>query len=302
LNDPRSHNGHLQAELSHVSLGSTKPGALERFYRARLGMSVSERPSDDLVRLGLGGDGHALEISAGHGLDHFALRLSDDDLAVWEPRLRDAGVDCRWSTPAGAHPPCLCLADPDGNRIELHSEDGHPEGASHDVPLRPVRVHHITLRSAHLPRMVAFYVDVLGFRISDEMGNVFTWLRCNREHHTVAVVSGDRPGMDHLAFEIGGWQQLERWCDMLAAADVPLTWGPGRHGPGSNIFVMFDDPDANRVELSCEMERFWDGRAEYPRVPRRWPVSDLTVNLWGPTPRWRGTGVGTGEAKAGGRP
>jgi hypothetical protein len=78
----------------------------------------------------------------------------------------------------------------------------------------------------------------------------------------------------------------------LARRDVPLTWGPGRHGPGNNLFVMFDDPDGRHVELSCEMERFWDDLADYAEPPRRWGRTQRTVNLWGPVPPWRGDTTG----------
>ena len=61
--------------------------------------------------------------------------------------------------------------------------------------------------------------------------------------------------------------------------------GPGRHGPGNNLFVMFDDPAANRIELSCEMERYWDELADY--TPRQWHPGVKTINLWGVAPSWR---------------
>ncbi len=71
---------------------------------------------------------------------------------------------------------------------------------------------------------------------------------------------------------------------------MPLIWGPGRHGPGNNLFVMFDDPEGNHVELSAEMERFYDDRAEYR--PRTWAVGPRTVNLWGPVADLRRMGPG----------
>jgi catechol 2,3-dioxygenase len=40
--------------------------------------------------------------------------------------------------------------------------------------------------------------------------------------------------------------------------------GPGRHGPGNNLFVFFDDPSGNHIELSAEMERFHDDLVDYP--------------------------------------
>jgi len=56
-------------------------------------------------------------------------------------------------------------------------------------------------------------------------------------------------------------------------------------GDDWNSFVFFDDPAGNRIELSCEMERFWDETVDYRG--RRWSISDRTLNLWGPMPSWR---------------
>jgi len=130
------------------------------------------------------------------------------------------------------------------------------------------------------------------------MGDQFVWLRCNREHHTVAIVQAPEVGLDHYCYEIPDWASLKTWCDELANTGVPVRWGPGRHGPGNNLFIMFDDPDGVHIELNCEVERFWDDRAEYPPVPRRWDVSDRTVNLWGGAPDWRRPRAGQEPALA----
>jgi catechol 2,3-dioxygenase len=186
---------------------------------------------------------------------------------------------------AGDHLPVLAFRDPDGHRVEAHGPVDRSGEHAADPGRRPVRIHHVTLASPALAEQVAFYEQVLGFRVSDRMGEVFAWLRCNQEHHTVAVVEADEAGLDHYAYEIDSWASVKTWCDELAARDVPLQWGPGRHGPGNNVFVMFDDLDGNRVELSCEMERYWDDRAQCE--PRDWAPGAKTVNLWGPVPAWR---------------
>jgi catechol 2,3-dioxygenase-like lactoylglutathione lyase family enzyme len=280
-----------ELRLSHLALGTADVQRTAHFYASVVGM-VPEQESADRMRLGWGRGDHVLELLEGDALDHVALEAQGDAFARFHERLGAHGIDAEWLEPWGGHPRSLTFADPDGNRIELHGPIDRSGEAGSAAALRPLRLHHVTFASADLGRMVGFYVEVLGFRISDVMGDdangdVFVWLRCNREHHTVAVVRAEAPGLDHYALEVESWAELGRWCDELAARDVPLTWGPGRHGPGNNLFAMFDDVDGRHVELSCEMERFWDGRAEYARVPRRWAPTPTTVNLWGPTPVWR---------------
>ena len=277
--------------LSHLALETPDVQRTARFYSSIVGMAL-ERESAGRLRLGWGRGHHVLELVEGAGFDHMAFEVEPAALARFHDRLAGHGIDAEWREPWGGHARSLTFADPDGNIVELHGPiDRSGEGGSAGA-LRPVRLHHVTFASAELQRMVDFYVEVLGFRISDTMGDeasgdVFTWLRCNEEHHTVAVVRADAAGLDHYALEVASWAQLGRWCDELAARGVPLTWGPGRHGPGNNLFAMFDDVDGRHLELSCEMERFWDDRASYARVPRRWAPAPTTVNLWGPVPAWR---------------
>ncbi len=55
-----------------------------------------------------------------------------------------------------------------------------------------------------------------------------------------------------------------------------MFWGPGRHGPGDNLFVMFRDPDGNTREISAELELM-----PYDMAHREWPHDARTLNLWG---------------------
>jgi catechol 2,3-dioxygenase len=274
-----------RAALSHIGLAVDDPVEAAAYYARTLGLAVSETLADGTIRLGWGRGFHALELARDDGL-HFGLELPDEaTLAAFESRLQAHGVPAAREEVAGDHPPILAFRDPDGHRIEAHGPVDRSGEHAADPGRRPVRIHHVTLASPAIAEQVAFYENIPGFCISDRMGEVFTWLRCNEEHHTVAVVAADVPALDHYAYEIDSWASLRTWCDELAARDVSLRWGPGRHGPGNNLFVMFDDLDGNRVELSCEMERYWDDRAQY--APRDWAPGAKTVNLWGPVPAWR---------------
>lgn len=84
---------------------------------------------------------------------------------------------------------------------------------------------------------VRFYCDVLGFRVSDWIGDFFVFLRCKLDHHTLNFFRrADAPrGLHHVAFGLRDWIHVRDACDTLARHRVPLTWGPGLHGAGHNI-------------------------------------------------------------------
>ena len=96
------------------------------------------------------------------------------------------------------------------------------------------------------------------------------------EHHSFAAFRASRPAFDHFALETSGWNDLRDWGDHFADLRMPIWWGPGRHGPGNNLFLMVRDPDGNRIEISAEMEHM-DRDAPH----RVWPQEERTLNLWG---------------------
>ena len=84
-----------------------------------------------------------------------------------------------------------------------------------------------------------------------------------------------RYALSRLGFRPKGETEAQA-RDHLSTLDIPIWWGPGRHGPGNNLFLMFKDPHGHPVELSAEIEHI-------PRhaAPRLWPHTEQTVNLWG---------------------
>ena len=70
------------------------------------------------------------------------------------------------------------------------------------------------------------------------------------EHHTLACFRFHTQGIDHHSYEAGDWNTLRDWCDRFAARRIPLMWGPGRHGPGNNLFAFIEDPDGNWIDIT----------------------------------------------------
>lgn len=276
----------LRTSLSHVALRTPDVPAMAAFYSRHMGLEAT--PDSEVgqrATLGYGLGHYGLELLAGPpGLDHIAFEVLDDGgHEALAERQRGRGVPVReLHDDAGT----LEVLDPDGNALRFHGLVSRTGEHAADSGRRPLRVQHVTLSTENMEPMVEFYQG-LGFRISDRMGEVFTWLRSTVEHHSLAIVKGPRSGgLDHYSWDLAEWEDFKTWADRLTDNGVQIQWGPGRHGPGSNLFVFFDDPDGNHIELSAEMERFFDDRASYQ--PRIWEPAATTVNLWGgQVPSWR---------------
>ncbi|MET9913756.1 VOC family protein [Streptomyces sp. NPDC006476] len=50
-----------------------------------------------------------------------------------------------------------------------------------------------------------------------------------------------------------GWDEFKLWCDHFARQDVPVAWGPSRHGIGDALFIMFHDAAGYLIEFCAEM-------------------------------------------------
>lgn len=188
-------------------------------------------------------------------------------------RLR--GRDLPFEHDKVAHIVCVC--DPDGRRLRFRFGGAGGVGAA----LPTGRLQHYAVRSPDPVALAAFYVDQLGFTVSDEvrddagqLGAIF--LRTDPEHHALAIFRAPDARFDHFSCETDDWNSLRDWADRLSEARIPLCWGIGRHGPGNDLFFMVKDPDGNMAEISADLEV-----CSEDRPVGKWRHEARTLNLWG---------------------
>ncbi len=176
----------------------------------------------------------------------------------------------------------LWVQAPGGWRFAFAKPVTGPPRRTGPAPFNLIRLGHVTLTSPAPKPAAAWCVQQLGFRISEQLGEEFYWLRCNRDHHAIAFSRGSRTGLHHVGFEVAGRDQLLRAADHFSAVGHRIEFGPGRHSSGGNLFVYSLDPWGLRTELFCELARIDDEAAYVPRVRTADPAS--SVNRWGPAP------------------
>jgi len=296
--------------LAHIGLWSTDVPAQARFYRQTLGLDpyvISENLAEEVeleeanLFFSLGGEHHTLGLfndtrtATGNGrrstqhtqLHHLSFEVdSDAELAALAARLKISGINPELGARDGDPDlgDTLWFNDPDGNRIEISvTLDDSRLAATKGRRIQPYALQHVALRTMHLDTIVEFYTASLGFELSDWLLRECAWLRCNNAHHTIMFIQ-DKPGIDHLGFNIVDRAELLRWCDHLGNQQIPILWGPGRHGAGNDLFVRFADADGIHIELSTEIQQYYDHDASTP--PRIWHTRTTALNLWGTLPSW----------------
>jgi catechol 2,3-dioxygenase len=219
------------------------------------------------------------------GVDHVGLEVEDvGDL----DRLRDALIaDGARILSESPQEPGLAHAiralGPSGIVFELYAGmEREPLSVEHYNRPLARRFGHINIGSDDYAETRRFLIDVLGFRIADTLGEQVTWLRCDRDHHGIALREASATSLHHYAFEVENWGAIERYADQLARLGKRLVWGPGRHGPGRNLFTYTADPDRAIVEAYADLLIISD---ESNYVPIDWNESGAAaLNLWGPPP------------------
>lgn len=272
----------LRATLCEVSLATPSPQILTDFYRQALGYRFAE---DGHGRIGTARDRRLRVVQgAAKGFDYAAYAVaSADDLQALRDRTTGAGALLSESPWPGFAGPVLRVADPDGNLFLFGLPDSAGAGAVWEDPVasRAARIQHVVFASTDPRRLLEFYVKVLGFVLSDEVldekGVLRTaFVRCSHEHHSLAVFHAPTNRFDHHCLETSDWGLIRDWADHFAADHIRLQWGPGRHGPGNNLFIFVHDPDGNWVEISAELEI-----VASDRPVKIWPHEERTLNTWG---------------------
>jgi catechol 2,3-dioxygenase len=130
---------------------------------------------------------------------------------------------------------------------------------------------------------------VLGLEVSDRypdsmVAGGMVFLRCNADHHGVALVGGaaksERTSLNHFAFEVATLDEVFRARVWLRKHDVPIVF-EGRRRAGCQIAVEFQDPDGNNLEVYWGIDQV--GTNGYVRPAGEWrqarTLEDAVANV-----------------------
>jgi catechol 2,3-dioxygenase len=131
-----------------------------------------------------------------------------------------------------------------------------------------VEIGHVHLKVADLERALAFYHGVLGFEITQRMGDSAAFVSAGGYHHHIGLNTwesrgGSVPppgstGLYHVAIRYPDRAALGDALRRLDQAGIPLE-GASDHGVSEALYLR--DPDGNGLELYCDRPR-----AEWPRA------------------------------------
>jgi catechol 2,3-dioxygenase-like lactoylglutathione lyase family enzyme len=269
--------------MAHVALQVPDLEASVSWATGVMGLRETER-IDGCAYLTHADCHHSLQLIGGDApaLDHVAMEAHDDaaldalvadlrarsvPILATEPQERGLGRAVRFTAPAG-------------HLLEVFSGMSSDGSVATGAGIPPRKFGHLMLSCEDTGPTVAFMTDVLGFRLSDDIGEgTLVFLRCNVDHHGMGVGRGPRAGLNHYAWGVENLATLGALGDVLDRHGSRFIWGPGRHGAGQNLFTYHFDPAGFIVEYYADLYQVWDERTY---EPGRWPLTDPRAqNMWG---------------------
>ncbi|PZQ55322.1 MAG: glyoxalase [Novosphingobium pentaromativorans] len=142
----------------------------------------------------------------------------------------------------------------------------------------PVKLTHVVFNAADAEACGYAVEDILGFLVSDRTkGMVF--VRCNDSHHSTAFARAGFASLNHVAFEMEDIDAVMRGIGRLRDHAMVPAWGPGRHGPGANVYAYFIAPFGPVIEFSTAVEKVPDDYKVGAPDDWTWPAG--RIDQWG---------------------
>jgi catechol 2,3-dioxygenase-like lactoylglutathione lyase family enzyme len=143
---------------------------------------------------------------------------------------------------------------------------------------KPIQLTHVVINSTDVEASERFAVEQLGFKVSDRTAHM-RFLRCNRKHHALAYAGAKLASLNHIAFEMRDVDAVMRGIGRLRDAGFDAVWGPGRHGPGNNVFGYFIAPWGGIIEYTAEVTEV--GEDHRVGSPEDWKWPPGRIDHWG---------------------
>jgi 2,3-dihydroxybiphenyl 1,2-dioxygenase len=174
------------------------------------------------------------EVSGSEGLDTVCTRL--DSARIPYQRLTPSLCAARFVKDG------ILFHDPSGNRLEafygpIIADEGFvPARAISGFVTGPLGVGHVVLTVERIDTAVAFYQDVLGFRLSDYVLSPFKafFFHINPRHHSLALIETGKNGTHHLMMELYYLDDVGQAYDIALLNPEKIGTSLGRH---SNDFM-----------------------------------------------------------------
>ena len=203
-----------------------------------------------------------------------AITFAGSAEEVEQLRKKSGNSKVQFDSPGGGSG--VVIEGPEGQRYRFVTDS-----KAEEKPVdgnRPIQLSHVVLNTRDWDACERFAVEKLGFKVADRTAHM-RFLRCNRKHHCVAYAKSALPSLNHIAFEMKDVDAVMRGIARMREAGYEAVWGPGRHGPGNNVFGYFIAPYGGVIEYTAEVSEVGDDYKVGTPEDWKWPPG--RIDHWG---------------------
>ena len=282
----------LQA-LGYVGFGSAALDDWRQFGTGLVGLqAVEHSPSLLAFRMDDRKQRIVVDRALPDGERFFGWEVADADaLDALAARLERARID------VAAEPLTLAdnrrvrglisFRDPAGNRLEVFygaeiAEQPFSPGRSiSGFRTGPLGLGHAVLTVENIDAVIPFYVDLLGFGLSDYIEKPFRayFFHINARHHSLALIETGKNGMHHLMVELFSLDDVGQSYDIASSEPARVSVTLGRHT--NDLMTSFYAKTPSSFMVECG----WGGREIDPAT---WQAVEMHdgPSLWGHERIW----------------
>ncbi len=145
--------------------------------------------------------------------------------------------------------------------------NGRSPAVERENPVRPRKLGHVVIGSRDQDASQRFFTQGLGFKASDHVPSLASFLRCSTDHHNILIQRAPVDFLHHTAWEVDDVDEVGRGATaMLEDHPERHVWGLGRHHIGSNFFWYLKDPAGNFSEYYSDLDCIVDDALWKPSV------------------------------------
>lgn len=254
------------------------------FYTKLWGLEVVHQKGETVFLRATGTDHHVLVLSQAPQASLVSITFgtaNKDDLFALYEHLVNNGVETEKpprELPSAGGGWGFAFHDKEGRVFKVVADRTDYENSKPSNTF-PVKLAHVVLNSINSNELAYFFTEIVGFRLSDKTKKM-SFLRCNSDHHVIAICDANNTSLNHLAFEMKSWNELMFGVGRMKLAGYPVQWGVGRHGPGNNVFAYFIDPNGFSIEYTAEIEQI-DETTHVIGKPDDWVRPPERMDQWG---------------------
>jgi catechol 2,3-dioxygenase-like lactoylglutathione lyase family enzyme len=161
-----------------------------------------------------------------------------------------------------------------------HRQNKRAPGILREVPIRPRKLGHVVIGTPDAEASQRFFVDGVGFKLSDQVRGAAAFMRCSTDHHNLLLQPSPVAFLHHTSWQVEDVDEVGRGAmRMLEGHPERHVWGLGRHYIGSNFFWYLRDPAGNFSEYYSDMDTITDDQLW---TPGTWEPSLRALYAWGP--------------------